>query len=279
MEQLKKYAQVCRQHYEKLILIGALILLAGAVWYLLNAGQEEKKKLESYLVPKKLGKKVTLANLAGFEESLKEATNPPALNFSGKHNTFNPVKWQQPRPGVPPIKVETGKEIGVESLQIKAITPLYLTIAFDRVATSGTAPDLTVTGYHTVVTNELAPLNQPRLRRIPQFIAPNATNTQVFVINEVKGPPDQPTSIEATLKEFDNEKISFGPGKPYVRTVGYEAELKYPATGRAFPRLRKESAVDIDGEPYKVVDITPTRVVLSDDSNGKRYAIAQVATP
>jgi len=46
-----------------------------------------------------------------------------------------------------------------------------------------------------------------------------------------------------------------------------------------FPRLRKESAVDVDGESYKVVDITPTRVVLSDDSNGKRYAIAQIAAP
>jgi len=279
MEQLKKLTGLCRQHYEKLILIGALLLLAATVWYLLDASQQEKTKIEG--VPRdfanKKGRALKPAALAAFDGTVQQATNPPALNYSGKHNLFNPVKWQQPRPGATIIKVETGKEIGVESLQIKSITPLYLTIAFEGVATSGMAPDLTVVGYRTVLTNELA--LPPRPRRLSQFIPPKSTNTQVFQITEVVGPAEAPTSLEALLKDFDNEKISFGPGKPYTRTVGYEAELKYPTQGRTFPRLRKESAVDIDGEPYKVVDITPTRVVLSDDSNGKRYAIAQVAGP
>lgn len=279
MEQLKNIGNVCRQHYEKLVLVFALLLLAAAVWYLWEAGQEEKQKIEQ--VPteftKKPGKSVPLVNLAELEQPLKESSNTTALAYSGKHNLFNPVKWQQLRAGGPIIKVETGKEVGVEALQIARVTPLYLSISFERAATSGTAPDLTVSGYHTVVTNELA--MQPRLRRIPQFIAPNATNSQVFVLTEVKGPPEAPTELVATLRDFDNEKITFAPGKPYTRAVGYEAELKYPGTGRMFPRLRKESAVDLDGESYKVVDITPTRVVLSDDSNGKRYAIAQIAAP
>jgi hypothetical protein len=279
MEPLKKIAQLCRQHYEKLILIAALLLLAAAVVYLYQASQEEERLIQEKPreLQRKAAKPVPPVNLAPFEAALKEATNRPTLNFSGKHNLFNPVKWQQARPGSPIVKVETGKEVGVESVQIVRITPLYLSIAFDRVATSGTAPDITVAGYQTVVTNEIATI--PRMRRLPQFIPPNTTNSQVFVLTEVKGPPEAPTEFIATLRDFNNEKISFGPGKPYTRIVGYEAELKYPVLGRTYPRLRKESAVDIDGEPYKIVDIAPTRVVLSDDSNGKRYAIEQVAAP
>ena len=279
MEQLKKIGQVCRQHYEKLILIAALLLLAAAVVYLYQASQEEERQEteKPKEAQRKSAKGVPPVNLAPFEAALQEATNPPALGLSGKHNLFNPVKWQQARPGTPAIKVETGREMGVESVQIVRITPLSLSIAFDRAATSGTAPDLTVTGYHTVVTNEAA-VNL-RQRRLPQFTSPNATNALVFVLTEVKGPPENPTELIAALKDFGNEKVSFAPGKPYVRTVGYEAELKYPALGRAYPRLRKDSTLDIDGESYKVVDITPSRVVLSDDSNGKRYAIEQIAAP
>jgi hypothetical protein len=177
-----------------------------------------------------------------YAEATRDATNPPVVNFSGEHNLFNPVKWQVQKTGDKPIKVQTGKEIGIESFKIVRVTPLTLTIAYDRAATSGTAPDIQVSGYHTVVTNEAATL--PKLRRIPQFVALNATNTQVFVITEVKGPPEAPTELVATLRDFNNESISFAPTKPYTRTVGYEAELKYPTQNRNYPRLRKESAVD-----------------------------------
>ena len=282
MDQLKKIGQLCRQHYEKLILIIVLLLLAGAVWYLYQASQEENEKVrqmaEGY--QKKSGKPIPPVSLASFEAAMKTATNPPALNYSGKHNLFNPVKWQQNRGGGPIIKVTTGTEVGGSAMRIAAITPLQLSIAFDRAALSGSE----VTGYHTVVTNELATI--PRLRRIVQFIAMNATNapmfatnTQVFVLAEAKGPPDAPTELVAYLKDFNNEKISFAPGKAYTRTVGYEAELKYPPSGRVYPRLRKDSPIDIEGEPYKVVDISATTVVLSDDSNGKRYTIEQTASP
>jgi len=279
MEQVKKISDVCRQHYEKLLLVLALILLAGAVFYLYTESQKEKEASEQAPggVKSKNPKLLARVNLAPFVEVTSAATNAPILNWSGKHNTFNPVKWQQQRTGDEPIKVELGNEVGIESLQIVRVTPLNLTISFDRPAISGTPPEINVTGYHTVVTNEAATL--PKFRRVTQLAQTNATNTLIFLLKEVKGRAEEPTELIATLRDFNNESISFGPNKPYSRPVGYEAELKYPSLGRTYPRLRKESAVDVDGEPYKVVDISPTRVVLSDDSNGKRYAITQFAAP
>lgn len=279
MEQLKKFGQLCRQHYEKLVLVVVLLLLAWAVWSLYGAAEqgtaETQQKTETLI--KNKGKPVESVKLDRFNAAMKAATNAPTFNYSGKHNLFNPVKWQQNRAGGQPIKVTTGKEIGAEAMRIVSIAPLTLSIAFDRAAISGSGAEAVVTGYHTVVTNELATL--ARLRRIPQFISSGSTNSQVFILAEVKGDPATPTELVAQLKDYDNEKVSFAPGKPYVRTVGYEAELKYPNSGKTYPHLRKDSPVDIDGEPYKVVDISASRVVLSDDSNGKRYTIEQTVAP
>ena len=279
MEQLKNVGQFCRQHYEKLILSSVLLLLAVAVFYLYQASQEEREKIRQIPIgfERKAGKSIPPVSLAGFEALIEQATNPPALNYAGKHNLLNPVKWQQPRGGGPIVKVQTGKEVGVEALQIVRIHPLFLTIAYDRVVLPGSPSEGAVTGYQTVVTNELATIS--RLRRIPQFVSTAVTNTQVFILTEVKGPAEAPTELVAQLKDYNAERISFGPGKPYTRIVGYEAELKYPLTGRTYPKLRKYSPLEAEGEHYKVVDITPSKVVLSDDSNGKRYSIEQVVTP
>jgi hypothetical protein len=282
MEQVKKIGQLCRQHYEKMVLVIVLLLLAGAVWVLYGKSQEENDKVrqmtEGYT--KKSGKPIPAVILQPFESAMRSATNRPALNYAGQHNLFNPVKWQQNRGGGSVIKVQSGTEVGVGAMRIVSVTPLVLSISFEKTAASGTE----VTGYHTMVTNEMA--TTPRLRRIAQYVAMDpgknpmfATNTQVFVMTDLKGTPDAPTEFGAVLREFENEKISFGPGKPYTRTVGYETELKYLVSGKTYPRLRKDSSVDIEGEMYKVVDIVANKVVLSDDSNGKRYTIDQMVAP
>ena len=275
MDQLKKIGLLCRQHYEKLILVFVLFLLAGAVWYLyqesVTEGDKTREMTKDYKT--KAGAPVEPVSLSRFAASMKVATNPPTLNYAGKHNLLNPVKWQQPRGGGQIIKVVSGEEVGANAMRIAGINPLHLSIAFDRTASTGAD----VTGYHIVATNELAML--ARLRRIVQYVPTGATNTQVFILTEVKGPPEAPTELVAQLKDFNNEKITFAPGKPYTRVVGHEAELVYAPSGKKYPRLRKDSPLDIEGEPYKVVDITASKVVVSDDSNGKRYTIEQTAAP
>jgi hypothetical protein len=275
MDQLKNIGQLCRQHYEKLILVFVLLLLAGAVFYLFQASQEEgeatRKMTEGFKTPR--GTPVEPASLDRFAAAMKVATNPPTLSFAGKHNLLNPVKWQQPRGGGQIIKVVSGDEVGANAMRIAGISPLHLSVAYGKEASTGAE----ITGYHIVVTNELATL--ARFRRVSQYVPTGATNTTVFVLTEVKGPPEAPTELVARLRDFNNETISFAPGKPYTRVVGHEAELVYAPNGKKYPRLRKDSPLDIEGEPYKVVDISSNKVVVSDDSNGKRYTIEQMAAP
>jgi hypothetical protein len=149
-------------------------------------------------------------------------------------------------------------------------------VAFARAATSGTGDQAVVIGYQLFVTNELV-LRRGRPEIRSHFMNVNETNKPALVILEVKGDPQMPTEIIAALKDFDNERISFAPDRPYLRPVGFEADLAYPFANKSYQELRVDTTLEVDGEPYKVVDITSAKVVLFDDSNGKRHTIERIA--
>src|SRR5882762_2524889 len=113
MESLKKIGQVCRQHYEKILLILVLIGVALAVAFLYQASQSEGEKLKAFLqdVGKRSGKPVKAVDLSRALAGLQQAQTPPALNLAAPpHNLFNPVKWQQQPNGIL-VPVRTGDEI------------------------------------------------------------------------------------------------------------------------------------------------------------------------
>jgi hypothetical protein len=279
MELFKKLSDVCRRHYEKLILIFVLLLLAAAVFFLYQESEKQSEGLKN--LPKEFGRKsvkgVPPPELARFTQAARQMTNPPALNYSGPHNLFNPVKWQQERSGGPIYPLRTGKEFGVGNLQISRIRPIHYSVAFGRVATAGSGDQLTVAGYQFYVTNELA-LRGGRPDVKSPFVKVDQTNQPAIVLLEVKGDPQAPTEFVVALKDYGQERVSFAPGKPYLRPIGFEADLKYPARNKDFPGLRIGIPIEVDGEPYKIVDITQNKVVVFDDSNGKRYTIEQTAS-
>ena len=274
MDQLK---QLVRQHYEKIILVLVLVLMAVAAWLIYGKSQEERENIKKIPVgfERRAVKGVKPVDLGPVEKALQTATNPPNVSLSGKHNVFNPVPWIQ-YPGKPVIKNETGEAVGPMKMQLTEIRPLTLTVAYDRAASSGSGEEKKVLGYYISVTNDIAPLSK---RRMMQFSSLNDTNKQVFILTEAKGAPDAPTEFAARLKDFQNETITFAPGKPYVRTVGYEADLKYALTSATFLKQRKDMSITVEDVQYKIVDITESNVVLSDSSNGKRYTIGLTTTP
>jgi len=278
MEQLKKLGDICRKHYEKLILILALLLLAGAVLYLAAESEKEKEQLKEMQVKltRRAVKGVPPVNLSRYTEAIKLMTNPPALNLSGPHNLFNPVKWQQNRNTGAPEPIRRGDEAGVGNLQVVRIRPLHYSVAFGRAATSGAGDQTVVIGYQMFTTNELV-LRGGRPEFKSPFMNVNETNKPALVLLEVKGDPQAPTELIVALKDFNNERVTFAPGRPYLRPIGYEAELKYPFANKNYQSLRIGNTMEVDNEPYKIVDITSGKVVLFDDSNGKRYTIERTA--
>ena len=275
MEQLRNFSQVCRQHYEKLVLTAALFIVAGAVWFLYSASVAEREKIRD--IPKgfegRKVKPVQPANLASFNIAIKLVENPPVIEMSRGHLLFNPMPWQS-RSGALPIKVTSPELIGPMAMQITGIRPLNLGVAFGYAATSGTGADLIVNGYTIYTTNEVFVSGSKRLLRT--FMSINASNHPApFILREIKGDAKEPTEVLAEMKE-GGDRFSFAPGKPYFRVLAHEADLFYKPSNRKYTALRKGTPIDIDGQNYKIVDILPNKVVLLDDSNGKQYSITSV---
>ena len=272
MDFLKKIIHGCKQHYEKVILTVTLIGLGLAVWFLYQASLNEQQKIVEYQkgVEKRPVRPLPPINLARSQEALKKAASPPALNLTGGHYLFNPVTWQVGKDGKW-VKIVTGKEIGPSVMIATNIRPLNFSVALDRVATSGTGPDLTVTGYHLVTTNEAALLRQPK--RQMQFAHVGVSNrTDTLFLREVKGPPAEPSELVVEIRET-GERVRVLPGQPFTRTVAYEADLIYPITGKRYSNVRKGQILTVAGDSYKVTDITAETVVLSDESNLKTYNV------
>ena len=276
MEQLRNLGQVCRQHYEKLILTAALLILGAAVWFLYSASvaeREQIRKIPEGLTGRKT-KPVQPANLAGFNIAIKQVESPPALDLSRQHFLFNPLPWES-RGGGPPTPIRSNDQVGPFAMQITSIEPLHMAIAFGYTATSTADGNEVVNGYYMYTTNEVFARTHPK-RLLRTFMSTGTNTTPApFFIREVKGDAKEPTEFVAEMKD-GGDKFSFAPGKPFFRVLGYEAEMLYKPSGRKYANLRKGGTIDIDGQNHKIVDILPNQVVLSDDSNGKQYTITGV---
>jgi len=279
MEKLQNISQLCRQHYEKIILSVALLLLAGAVIYLFSESKNQARKSREIPIDyeKKKVNPVHPIDLAGFLAVLKQAEKPVALDFAGPHNLFNPVQWRINKGSSQETKIVSPDQAGPPAMRLVEIRPVNLSVAYGQAVSSGTGDQLVVNGYWMFVTNEMATVARLRVNRL--FMSVNATNKDApFVIREVKGSAQEPEQVAAEFKE-GGEKFSVTPLKPFFKTIGNEANLRYPASTNTTGFVRKGAAVDIDGQPYKVVDITPSEVVLSDDSNGKLHSITKFVAP
>src|SRR6266849_2569449 len=132
MDFLKKIKEVCRLHYEKILLILVLLGLAAAVLYLSKAKESEEETIQNFLrgVEKTSVSKVKAVDLSANDAAVRLITNPPPLNFSLPHHLFNPVKWvRRPPPDNTLLKIGKGDEIGFPKMTITKTTPLNFIIS------------------------------------------------------------------------------------------------------------------------------------------------------
>ena len=167
MKLFRNLFSLLKRHYEKVILTLALVGLIGAVWYLNEMKTEENGKIEKYEkeTARRKSSPIPLVDMKELSTAMTHATNAPGLNFSPPHNLFNPVKWQQ-RPDRTRIKAETGRELGINAVQIVTNTPLHLIITLDAQAGSGAQMST------TMETNRLA-------QRIRSYVTTNSTSDRL----------------------------------------------------------------------------------------------------
>jgi|SRR6185369_7015819 hypothetical protein len=271
MEQLKNILAQVKTHYEKVLLGVVLLALFCAVGWLflkLNDEQTKLKALQEIRAQRK-GKEAKPLDLARHEAALQLALNPPPLDFSRPHNVLNPVKWQQRSDGSL-LKIQTGKEQGVDALVVTNIVPLLYMLTYERAAASG---------YYVGEINE-AHMNPQKRNKAQAFLTLNSPSPgRNFVLKEVRGAPDDPSELILELTDLGKQTVSISKDAPYVRTNGYKADLSYPPLNKVFRDMRIDSKITLENEEYKIVGITFSNVVVSAKPNDKRTTISYNRVP
>lgn len=274
-----------KKHYEKVILSVVLIGLVVAAALLPIAIQQEKQRLGAEVSPPQVPRELEPVNLATQRQLLSRLAGETSVTLTGEHNLFNPVTWQQ-RPDGTLVKVLPG-DVGPSAVEVLAIHPLHLTLAFDT--TSGT-------GYRVNVTRENAP-NRTDRRQKTQYIKPGETNTIryrpagpyfnpelsnklefSFALREVQGDAEDPEALVIELVE-EQKKVRIPKGQEVRQVEGYAADLRYAPEGKTWLDQREGDRLLFDGDTNNIVDITADEVVLSAVSNNKQTTLRLNSTP
>lgn len=251
-----------RKHYEKIILSLVLIGLAFVAVRLPLAMSDAKAELENPTGRLPKPKPVAPFDMSAEEKALNELTNPPQCVMSGENNTFNPNIWKL-KPDGTLMRIT---QEGPAALKILKITPLYMEIAYDE-----NGP-VNGSGYHFTVKKNSE--KRPRA-----YLTLNQTSKDgMFVVRNIKGPPESPTELELELPELKTT-VWITTNKPYTHIDGYAADLRYPAA-EAMPKKKVGEIVKLDGEPYKIIEITSDHVrVVSKSAKQYQIDLSQASSP
>jgi hypothetical protein len=195
------------------------------------------------------------------DEALHRVATAYKLDFTSKHNLFNPVLWQK-LPGDRLIKIVSGNELGAGALTITAINPLYLKLTYK-------SPTPTADGYFVNIEDQGAPAGK---RSSHETIVGKDAKGDYNLLG-VKGPPEKPTELDLEVKET-GENFALFTDHPYKQVDGYSVDLKYPPeAGWIRNNQRVGSILVFAGAQYNIVAITSSNVVVSAKSNDKKTTI------
>lgn len=251
-----------KNNYEKVLL--AIVLLGGTIAACLLPVIISSKRtaLENMIVTTVPHvKELPKLDMTVEDASLQREQTAFALDFTTKHNLFNPVTWKKLADGRL-LKEVTGNEEGPDALVVTNIRPLLLEIKF-----TGT----NASGYSLSIERQAAARED--LRHRSSFIS-KEHNTDLLTLLQVNGPPDKPTQLIFEWNEAGDMKgdtITVGPDKPFRKVEAYAADLKYPPdNNKIWTDRRVGSELTFANARYKIVAISPTNVVVLAESNNKK---------
>ncbi len=259
-----------KRHWEKVLLAFALLGLIGAVVYLNSMKSEESAKIDEYekgvLRPKV--KPYPTLDVNMLSSAMRQATNNASLDFSPPHNLFNPVKWQKHVTTGVRIKNETGRQLGIDAVQIAKTTPLATIITLD--APSGS-------GANMSVTMEANSTNYYR-QRLRAFVSTNTTDrvhrtSRAFTLRDFRLTPDGVAEADIEVSVGASTNVTVTAARPFNRVESYKADLFYPPENLSLKDRRVGDSLTIAGEDYIIVAISANEVVVSARSNDRQTKI------
>ena len=265
-----------KKHYEKVLLGVVLVGLAVAVALLPIKAASEKQDLENKRLNISHRPVTALSNLdlTLADEAVKKLSTPPALDFSTTNRLFNPRPWQKTKPPDEHLIPADEFHTGPNAVVITKITPLNLILSLEEAKMSADT-----NGIYTIGVIKEASPNSKDWSRHTTFCKLNEKK-DIFTVVEVKGKPDDPTQVVLRLHD-SGERAAIAKGKPFTRTDGYKADLKYPIESGNWLNRRENSQPPLrfNNEEYNIVAIHSNDVVLLAKSNQKKWTIKYNPAP
>lgn len=253
-----------KKNYEKIILGAVLLGLVGVLAFMpvmIFYDQQKTKEFSSTISHPKVDPLPPL-DLSRQQAVLARLKTPETLDFSTTNKLFNPVLWQKTKNG----EVVKAAGLGPNKAVVTKITPLYFSITLDSVMTNTLG-----NRYVLVVENQAAAM--PALRH-PQrkFVSEKETVKNLFMLAKVVGPTNAPTELDLILADT-GQTAKVTPDHPFQRVDSYLADLKYDPDGFRASGLRVGDHISFAGDDYNIIDIQSNAVVLSAQSNQKKYTL------
>jgi len=255
-----------KKHYEKILLSVVLLGLVGALLFMAVIIPTEQEKVREIGERIFTGHVVPLPNLdlSQASNAVARVESPWPLDFSTTNKLFNPLDWQRMADG----RLQKLSGADPQHAVVTRINPLYLVLSLDSVETN-------LSPMRYVVRVERQAAANPALRR-PQarYVSTDDAKKDVFTLLRVMGPPENPNHLELRLADT-GQIIELTNGIPFRRVDGYEADLKYEHEPEhaSWSGQRIGNHLRFAGDDYTIVDINSNEVVLSAQSNQKKWTL------
>jgi hypothetical protein len=253
-----------KKHYEKILLSVVLLGLVGALAFMALIIPREQQKVRDIGEGIISGRVVPLPELDLTQQSnvVERLQSPYRLDFDTPNRLFNPVEWVR----TPDGRLRTATRTNPQAVVVTAIPPLYLVLSLDSVVTNEL-------GARYVISVERQAAANPALRRKQQrYVSVDDPKKDVFALVKVGGPPENPDDLILRLADT-GQTITLSKDKPFRRVDGYTADLKYDPEKASWSGQRVGSHLKFAGDDYTIVDINSNEVVLSAQSNQKKWTL------
>jgi len=263
-----------KKHYEKILLSVVLLGLVGALVFLpflIISDQDTQRRMKEGILRPKVAPLPAL-DLTRQTNVFERLRSPYKLDFSTTNKLFNPVQWQRAADNSL-IKIKTGNEIGPKAVVITKITPLCLILTLDSIETNEF-------GARYVISMERQAAVLPAQRGKRQHYASVGEKNETFTIVEANGSPGNPAQLKLILQLTDTgERATLSKDKPFRRTDGYSADLKYDPEGKKWQGQRKDAVLKFAADDNIVVAINQDTVILLARSNYKKTTLTYNPSP
>jgi hypothetical protein len=258
-----------KKHYEKIVLCVILLGLAGAVFWSKSATEEVTTTVASTTLAGPPPRPAPLPPLdfSNDQQALAQITNPPPLVLAGDHNLFNPVTWKRKANGELFKVVKTGPD----ALIVTNITPLYLVISYENPIEG---PIYVMGIQHDV------DLRQPSNKVKKEYLRKDEKKKGLpFIVRGIKGADTDPSDINLEMTDTGDTSVWVSTNHPYKRVESYLADLRYDPETLTLLKKKVKDEIELDKEPYIIVEITNDAVRVQSRRTTKVTEIKWTKSP